>query len=55
MNGLCPHLRRYFNNNCLFLITVITLAPVLMHNLKRAAECNINDFNQNIIITLSQN
>ena len=39
----------------IFLNTVITLAPVLTHNLKRTVKCNRNDLNKNIIITMSQN
>ena len=38
-----------------FLNTIITLAPVLMHNLKRTVKSNTYDLNKNIIITLSQN
>ena len=38
-----------------FLNTVITLAPVLTHTLKRTVESNTNDLNKNILITLSQN
>ena len=38
-----------------FLNTVITLAPVLTHNLKRTVESNTNDLNKNIIIILLQN
>ena len=29
-----------------FINTVITLAPVLMHNLKRTVESNINELNK---------
>ena len=34
---------------------VITLAPVITHNLKCTVKFNTNDLNKNIIITLSQN
>ena len=35
--------------------TVIMLAPVLTHSLKRTVKSNTNDLNKNITIPLSQN